>query len=286
MIKPSTFSIVAFDPKTNSWGIAVASKFLSVGSVVPWLSSDSGAIATQSYANTLFGINGLKLLAQGESAAQTFSLISKSDPELELRQVGIVDKNGDSISFTGKMCHDWAGGIAKPGYAIQGNLLAGEIVVLEMEKVFIETEGDLADRLYAALLAGDAAGGDKRGRQSAALRVVKQGAGYGGFSDNLIDFRVDNEPDPINKLAGMMELRHLYYDRSPIEEKLIINEQMIQLLIPILIKKGHLISSSANKSEFMKALNGFIGFENFEDRFDPVKGTIDKPVYDYILRAY
>jgi len=286
MIKPSTFSIVAYDSQTESWGIAIASKFLAVGSVVPWLSSNAGAIATQSYANTLFGIDGIKLLTTGISAEGCFKEISKSDQDLDLRQVGIVDKFGGSFTFTGKQCHDWAGGIAQPGYAIQGNLLASQNVILEMEKAYLASEGDLADKLYAALKAGDLAGGDKRGRQSAALRIVKTGAGYGGFSDNLIDFRVDNEADPIGKLADMMELRHLYYDHSPMEEKIPIDETLIRNLTPLLIRKGHLSIVNFNRNEFLQALSDFIGYENFEDRFDPINQTLDKPVYEYILRTY
>ena len=286
MIKPSTFSIVAYDSDTESWGIAVASKFLAVGAVVPWLSSNAGAIATQSYANTLFGMDGIKLLASGISAEKCFQEISKSDQELDLRQVGIVDKFGGSFTFTGKQCHDWAGGISQPGYAIQGNLLASQSVILEMERYYLASKGDFADRLFAALKAGDAAGGDKRGRQSAALRIVKAGGGYGGFSDNLIDFRVDNESDPFSKLLEMMELRHLYYDRSPVEEKIPIDEKVIKQFAPMLIRKGHLCSENFNENEFLQALSDFIGYENFEDRFDPINRTLDKPVHDYIIRRY
>lgn len=286
MIKPSTFSIVAYDSETESWGIAVASKFLAVGSVVPWLSSNAGAIATQSYANTLFGSEGIKLLATGISAEKCFQEISKSDHELDFRQVGIVDKFGGSFTFTGKQCHDWAGGISQPGYAIQGNLLVSRNVILEMEKNYLSSNGDFADRLFAALKAGDTAGGDKRGRQSAALRIVKVGGGYGGFSDNLIDFRVDNDSDPFSKLSEMMELRHLYYDRSPIEEKIPIDESLIKKFAPLLLRRGHLSSENFSENEFLQALSGFIGYENFEDRFDPIKHTLDKPVHDYILRNY
>lgn len=286
MIKPSTFSIVAYDPATKAFGVAVASKFLSVGAVVPWLAADSGAVASQSYANTHFGSHGLPLLAGGMSAREMFDRIAATDNELQSRQVGIVDLAGESYSFTGTDCHAWAGGISGPGYAIQGNILVGEQVVRDMEAAFLNASGDFADRLFAALSAGDAAGGDKRGRQSASLRVVVEGGGYGGFSDNYIDFRVDNDPNPIQKIGEMMELRKLYYGTSDQTDKVSVNDEFISNLTPILIKRGFLPQPSADTTEFTNALTNFIGCENFEDRYDFENHRLDKPVYDFILKNY
>lgn len=286
MIKPSTFSIVAYDPETKSFGVAVASKFLAVGAVVPYLSSTAGAIATQSYANLAFGIQGLPFLAQHLSAEDAFEQIAKNDPRLQTRQVGIVDLSGHSFTFTGNECHDWAGGITGPGYAIQGNLLVGEQVVKSMENAFRFASGDLSERLFAALAAGDAAGGDRRGRQSAALRVVKAGGGYGGGSDNFVDFRVDNDPDPIVKLRDMLVLRDLYYGSSRQSEKVPINAEFIELITPILIKKRLLSVPTTDRPVFIAALETFIGYENFEDRYDRHNATLDKPVFEYILKNY
>ena len=168
-----TFSIVACDLKEKTWGVAVASKFPAVGSVVPWAQADAGAVATQSFANTSFGPRGLEMMSQGLSARQTLDALLKDDPEKEQRQVGLVDAKGNAATFTGSACFNWAGGVTGKGYAIQGNILTSAKVVPAMEKKFLATKGDLPARLHAALLAGDRAGGDKRGRQSAAIYVVK-----------------------------------------------------------------------------------------------------------------
>src|SRR5919109_213629 len=175
-----TFSIVACDLEERAWGVAVASKFPAVGAVVPWAQAESGAVATQSFANTSFGPRGLALMGTGFSAQETLDRLLEDDPDKELRQVGLVDAKGGSATFSGSGCFAWAGGVAKKGYAIQGNILAGQKVVTVMEKAFLRTKGDLPTRLHAALLAGDRAGGDKRGRQSAAIYVVKPKGGYGG----------------------------------------------------------------------------------------------------------
>lgn len=286
MIKPSTFSIVAYDKATESWGVAVASKFLAVGSLVPWLKAGCGAIATQSYANTTFGFKGLELLGQGLSAEEVFKQISATDPAIDSRQIGIVDAKGNSFTYTGADCYDWAGGISKHGYCIQGNILANNDVVPSMEEAYLSSTGDFADRLFYALWAGDAAGGDKRGRQSAAIRVVREGAGYGGYTDNYIDLRVDNDMNPLPKLSKMLELRHIYYDKSDDRELLTIDERIIEKLIPILLKRGFIKDNNISFDDKFNALIEFIGFENFEDRFDRDKKTLDEAVYTFILRNY
>ena len=205
--RPATFSIVAADPGAGEVGVAVASRFFAVGSVVPWARAGAGAVATQSNANTTFGPRGLDLLERGVGAQETLDALLRSDPGRAGRQVGIVAMDGRSATYSGTGCTSWAGGRAGPGYAVQGNILAGEAVVTALEERFLETKGQpLAERLLAALLAGDAAGGDRRGRQSAALLVVRDRGGYNGFSDRAIDVRVDDGPDPIAEIARLTRL--------------------------------------------------------------------------------
>jgi len=198
---------VAFDPKTGDLGVAVASKFLAVGSVVPYAKAGVGAIATQSFANTTFGPKGLELLRKGLTPSQVLKQLLASDRDRELRQVGIVDAKGRAAAFTGKKCLPWAGHIVGKGFAVQGNILAGEQVVNAMAKAFQETQGELAERLMAALEAGEQAGGDARGKQSAAILVVRKGAGYGGFDDRYIDLRVDDHPEPVKELRRILTIK-------------------------------------------------------------------------------
>lgn len=202
----ATFSIVGYDPETGALGVAVQSKFFAVGSVVPWAAAGVGAIATQSWANTTYGPDGLKLLKSGLSAPQTLERLLAADPEHATRQVGIVDATGNVANYTGDACNDWAGAISGEHYTAQGNILAGEAVVEAMGKAFEETTGELADKLMAALFAGQAAGGDIRGQQSAALLVVQEGSGYGGFNDRYIDLRVDDAEKPIEELQRLLEI--------------------------------------------------------------------------------
>jgi len=202
-----TFSIVAFDPKTGDLGVAVASKFLAVGSVVPYAQAGVGAIATQSFANTTFGPKGLALLKKGLTPSQVLKQLLSGDKDRELRQLGIVDAKGRAAAFTGKKCLPWAGHIVGKGFAVQGNILAGEQVVKAMAKAFQETKGELAERLMAALEAGERAGGDARGKQSAALLVVRKGGGYGGFDDRYIDLRVDDHPEPVKELKRIVAIK-------------------------------------------------------------------------------
>jgi uncharacterized Ntn-hydrolase superfamily protein len=198
-----TFSIVACDPASGDLGVAVASKFPAVGAVVPWARAGVGVVATQSSANTDFGPDGLRLMGGGLPAASALDAVLESDDDREERQVGFVDPTGGAASFTGANCMDWAGGVTGDGFAAQGNILAGEAVVAALARTFTEMEGDLCDRLVAALLAGDAAGGDRRGKQSAALLVVRTGGGYEGRNDRYIDLRVDDHPDAPRELARL-----------------------------------------------------------------------------------
>jgi uncharacterized Ntn-hydrolase superfamily protein len=211
----ATFSIVGYDSQTKEWGIAVQSRFLAVGSVVPWAKAGVGAIATQSYANTSFGPRGLELLAQGKSAQEVLDILVESDHERDKRQVGIVDSQGNAANFTGESCFHWAGGITGQYFTAQGNILVGEETVQAMADTFTKTAGSLAVRMLKALEAGQAAGGDSRGQQSAALLVVQDGAGYGGFNDVKIDLRVDDHQEPITELKRIYQVHQtLFAKRS------------------------------------------------------------------------
>jgi uncharacterized Ntn-hydrolase superfamily protein len=207
----STFSIVARDPATGEMGVGVASRFFAVGAVVPWARAGVGAVATQSFMNTTFGPRGLDLLAAGLTPEETLQVLLRNDDNPTRRQVGIVSADGASATYTGSGCIAWAGGRHGPNYAVQGNILTGEAVVAALEKTFLETKGTLADRIYAALCAGDAQGGDSRGRQSAAILVVKAGAGYGGYTDRAIDIRVDDHPDPFKELGRLLNFAQMNY---------------------------------------------------------------------------
>ena len=277
-----TFSIVACDLEEQSWGVAVASKFPAVGAVVPWVQGGVGAVATQSFANTSFGPRGLALMNTGLSAQETLGRLLEDDPDKELRQVGLVDARGNAATFSGNGCFEWAGGIAGNGYAIQGNILAGVKVVPAMEKAFQKTKGNLPARLYAALLAGDRAGGDKRGRQSAAIYVVKPNGGYGGFIDRWIDNRVDDHEDPVHRLGELLKMHELYFGKSPETERMQIKGRVLNHLATILKQEGYL----KKNTKFNDAFSEFIGNENFEERTDPNATWIDRPVLKYLVEKF
>lgn len=210
-IYTSTFSIVAMDTLTGEYGVAVASKVLDVGYIVPWGEPGTGAVVTQAQTNALFGPEGLEILRTGASAKETMDRLLESDSDREVRQLGIVDADGNSASFTGNETLDWAGSITGPGYAIQGNILTGPEVVEEMERAYLTEEGSLGDRLLAALLAGDAAGGDSRGRQSAAMIVFRENGGYQGCNDLLVDIRVADSEDPLGDLQRIYSEWCMWY---------------------------------------------------------------------------
>jgi uncharacterized Ntn-hydrolase superfamily protein len=215
-----TFSIVAADLEAGDWGVAVASKFPAVGVVVPWARAGVGAVATQSWANTSLGYRGLELMETGLSAPETMDRLLAEDDERTKRQVGMVDHGGTVATFSGEGCTPWAGGSTGEGFACQGNILVGPEVVGAMAEAFTASGGDLVDRLLAALVAGDRAGGDRRGRQSAALVVVRERGGYGGYTDRYVDLRVDDHPDATAELARIFDA----YDR----EVLIRNDPLLE----------------------------------------------------------
>jgi uncharacterized Ntn-hydrolase superfamily protein len=263
-----TFSIVGFDPRTGDLGIAVQSKFLAVGAVVPWARGGVGAVATQSWANTAYGPQGLDLLAAGRSAEEAVAALTSADSGAASRQVGIVDAKGRSATFTGAECNAWAGGVAGPHFAAQGNILVGEATVTALAETFQRTEGPLWRRLVAALSAGQAAGGDSRGQQSAALLVVRPGGGYGGFNDRLMDLRVDDAPRPIEELARLVEMYELYFLKPGPEDFLPINAEVAGEMQRLLTRSGDYsgpVSGVWDAATFA-ALGRYGGRENLEER--------------------
>lgn len=288
MIHPSTFSIVAHDPEQTAWGIAVASKFPAAGAVVPWARAGAGAVATQSHANTTYGPRGLEFMQAGQPASEALEQLTGEDPDSQLRQAGLVDARGGAATFTGSDCQEWAGGVTGAGYAVQGNILVGPQVVQEMAKAFENHKGELPDRLLASLLAGDRAGGDRRGRQSAAILVVKEGGGYAGFNDRWLDYRVDDHDDPVPRLIELVDLHRLYFGESPPEEKLPLGGEVLQSLQTMMAELGYYDGPAHGEldNSTSSALRAFVGNENFEDRTDLKAGLIDKPVYEFLLRRH
>jgi uncharacterized Ntn-hydrolase superfamily protein len=203
---PSTFSIVARDPDNGDFGVAVQSKFIAVGAVVPWAKAGIGAIATQAWGNVSFGPNGLKMLEDGLSASEALQELLASDSQRERRQVAIVDAKGRVAVHTGKECMDWAGHVTGSGYSCQGNILASSKVVESMAKAYDDTREDLIDKLLQTLTAGQAVGGDRRGQQSAALLIVREKGGYEGWTDRYVDLRVDEHPTPIEELKRVFKI--------------------------------------------------------------------------------
>jgi uncharacterized Ntn-hydrolase superfamily protein len=285
-----TYSIVAYDPVERAWGVAVASKFLAVGAVVPWAQAQAGAIATQAHARVRFGPDGLGLLAQGHSAQETLALLLKDDPNAAVRQVGIVDAHGGAAAHTGSGCHEWAGHRIGRDFACQGNILTGADTLDAMVEAFSDASGELADRLMAALQAGDAAGGDRRGRQSAAIRVAKPGGGYGGDTDRYLDLRVDDDPQPIHKLKDLLDTHHLYFGEPRSEDLLPIGEAIARELQALLVAEGYYrggVNGEWNEDS-KQAFWNFIGNENLEERWNPDGNTdlIDAVVLNYLRERF
>jgi uncharacterized Ntn-hydrolase superfamily protein len=222
----STYSIVACDLERGEWGVATQSKFLAVGSIVPWAEPQAGAVATQSYANPRYGPDGLALLRQGLAAEEVVSRLTEADEGRDERQLGVVDARGGAATFTGSACHEWAGGRTGAGYAAQGNLLVSGATVGALAQSFERSTGELAERLIDALRAAQAAGGDKRGQQSAALIVVKRDGGYAGLSDILVDLRVDDHEAPIDELRRLYDLHQQLFGATPKEQWLPIDDEL------------------------------------------------------------
>jgi uncharacterized Ntn-hydrolase superfamily protein len=279
----ATFSIVAFDPETDSLGVAVQSKFLAVGSVVPWARAGVGAVATQAMANYNYGPRGLDLMAEGHPARQTVEALTSADEDREHRQVGVVDARGRASTFTGSACFDWAGGVTGEHYAAQGNILVGEETVGAMAATFEETEGDLAARLLGALDAGQEAGGDSRGKQSAALLVVREGGGYGGDNDRVVDLRVDDHPEPIRELIRIRNLHTLYFGETSPDDIIAVDGVVRAEVAAALLRAGYLEGPNAEDDDLFDALSAYIRTENFEER-EQQRGYLDRAVLEYLKR--
>jgi len=301
-----TYSIVAYDSATGDLGIAVQSKFPNVGGIVPWARAGVGAVATQSLGNTDYGEKGLALLAQGATAPEALRIVMRGDPRPAQRQVGMVDAHGNAASWTGDSTFDWAGGrtggqpvsrlggkgelIVGRGYAAQANIMVSDATVRNMAGTFEHTRGALADRLLAALVAGQAGGGDKRGMQSAALLVVRAGAGYLGLNDRYIDIRVYDAPDPIRELQRLYELHKLYFfttdsaDLLPITPALQHELEAILLREPVNQRAKWLAAPQPSLSPtFLNALANFMYWENYDVRVR-MDGKIDRIVLDDIRK--
>jgi uncharacterized Ntn-hydrolase superfamily protein len=269
----ATYSIVACDVAARQWGVATQSKFLAVGSVVPWAEAEVGAVATQSYANPRYGPDGLALLRQGQSAQKVVDALTSADEGRDHRQLGIVDSRGGSATFTGSKCFDWAGGRTGDGYAAQGNILVSGDTVDALAETF-EQRGDLplAERLLECLAAAQAAGGDRRGQQSAALLVVETDAGYGGLSDTLVDLRVDDHAAPIDELRRLFGLHRLLFGKTPREEWVSVDDALRAEIGARLAALGY------------ERLEDWAGVENLEERVDG-DDAIDPVVLDELRRA-
>jgi len=258
----ATFSIAACDLEAAQWGVATQSKFLAVGSVVPWAEPYVGAIATQAYANPRYGPDGLALLREGLSAAEAVERLTAGDEGRAQRQVGIVDGDGRSATFTGGDCMDWAGGIAGPCFAAQGNILVGEATVAALASTFTATAGrPLAERLIRSLAAAQAAGGDRRGQQSAALLVVERDGGYAQLSDTLVDLRVDDHADPIAELGRLYEQHTLLFGKTPRTDWLTLDGELRTEVHERLQKLGY-------EGELEQAFVDWAGAANLEERVD------------------
>ncbi|HEV7205114.1 MAG TPA: DUF1028 domain-containing protein [Jatrophihabitans sp.] len=262
-----TFSIVGRCDEGESWGVAVASKFIAVGAVVPAAAAGVGAVATQADANVAWKAAALRLLGDGVSADAVVRRLVEGDPGSAERQLGVVDATGGAATHTGADCLDWAGGIAAPGVAVQGNILAGPQVVESMKQAWdASPELPLAHRLLAALAAGDQAGGDRRGRQSAALLVVRPGAGYGGGDDIAADLRVDDHSDPVSELGRLLDLNDFYLTASTAAEKVPVDGALATELDERARALGH--------ADFQ----AWVGTENYEMRVAPDTTWVDRRV--------
>jgi uncharacterized Ntn-hydrolase superfamily protein len=304
-----TYSIVAWDPDNGDLGVAVQSKFPNVGGIVPWAKAEVGAVATQSLSNTTYGERGLELMAEGATAEEALRILTRTDKSLQDRQVGIVDARGNSASFSGTTTFDWSGGrVGRPGgepgsiaggkgevivgrnYAAQANIMVSDQTVKNLAETFEASKGALADRLMAALRAGQRGGGDKRGMQSAALLVVRKNGGYLGGNDRFIDIRVYDAADPIAELDRLLTLHKLHFFPSEPQDLVPITPAIIAQLEPVLLRepvnqpeKWLKASQGQANQRFLVALRDFMYWENYDVRVR-MDGKIDRVVLDDILK--
>ncbi len=261
----ATYSIAACDLDAGQWGVATQSKFLAVGSVVPWAEPHVGAVATQAYANPRYGPDGLALLREGLSAEEVVARLTGADDGRDHRQLGVVDAQGRSATFTGPECMDWAGGRAGAGYAAQGNILVSEATVDALATAFEGSAGKpLAERLVACLAAAQAAGGDRRGQQSAALLVVERDGGYGGLSDVLVDLRADDHARPVEELARLYGIHQALFGKTPREDWVEVDDELAGELRERLARLGY-------DGDLLGAFDAWAGTENLEERVDGIE---------------
>jgi uncharacterized Ntn-hydrolase superfamily protein len=268
----ATYSIAACDLEAGQWGVATQSKFLAVGSVVPWAEPRVGAIATQAYANPRYGSEGLDLLREGLTAEQVVDRLTSADEGRDHRQLGIVDEEGRSASFTGEECLDWAGGRTGPCYAAQGNILVSAATVDALAETFEGSSGALADRLLDCLDAAQAAGGDRRGQQSAAILVVERDGGYAKLSDVVVELRVEDHERPLEELRRLYRLHQALFGETPREEWLTVDDSLADELRGRLAKLGY-------EGNLEDAFNRWAGNVNLEERVDGI-GEIDPVVLE------
>ncbi|MFN2466597.1 MAG: DUF1028 domain-containing protein [Gaiellaceae bacterium] len=273
----ATYSIAACDLEAGEWGVATQSKFLAVGSVVPWAEAHVGAIATQAYANPRYGPDGLALLREGRPAAEVVRALTEADEGRDDRQLGVVDGRGGSAGFTGSGCYDWAGGRSGHCYAAQGNILVSGETVDALVETFEATGGSpLAQRLLACLAAAQAAGGDRRGQQSASVLVVKRDGGYGGLSDLLVDLRVDDHERPVEELARLYAIHDRLFGSTPREEWIPVDHELAAELRGRLARLGF-------EGELEESIRAWAGNENLEERLDGAE-RIDPVVLEELRR--
>ncbi|HET8608002.1 MAG TPA: DUF1028 domain-containing protein [Gaiellaceae bacterium] len=272
-----TYSIAACDLEAGQWGVATQSKFLAVGSIVPWAEPGAGAIATQALANPRYGPDGLALLREGASAEDVVARLTAADEGRDERQVGVVDARGGSATYTGAGCLEWAGGVTGPGYAAQGNILVSEETVAALAVAFESTAGrPLAERLLEALAAAQAAGGDRRGQQSAALYVVERDGGYAGLTDVVVDLRVDDHEAPVPELARLYDLHQAIFGKTPRDRWLEVDDALARELEERLARLGY-------DGNLAAAFRTWSGNENLEERVDGVE-RIDPVVLETLRR--
>lgn len=279
----STFSTVAHDPATGDLGVAVQSKFLAVGAVVPWLRAGVGAIATQAHANVAYGPDGLVMLATGLSAQQVLERLIADDDERDVRQFGVVDAQGNAASWTGPNCSYWAGGHTGDGFCCQGNILTGPEVVDAMAEGYTTATGTFANRLLTSLEAGQAAGGDARGQQSAAIVIVRANGGYGGRNDRWIDLRIDDHPTPIAELRRLVMLHRVYFDLDDADLQPL-DDALLAVVAEQLAATGMLDDATADRPAVLAALERWAGRENLEERVR-TDGQIDSVVLEMLRGA-
>jgi len=272
----ATYSIAACDPNARQWGVATQSKFLAVGSVVPWAQPGVGAIATQAYANPRYGPDGLALLREGFSAEQVVERLTSADDGRDHRQLGVVDREGRAASYTGRECMDWAGARTGKCYAAQGNILVSEATVDAIAETFEASSGPLAERLLDCLDAAQRAGGDRRGQQSAALLVVERDGGYAGLSDEVVDLRVDEHPRPLDELRRIYWMHHAIFGKTP-------DDQWVEVDADLATELRERLAALGYEGELGEALFHWAGKENLEERVDGVE-RVDPVVLEELRR--